>query len=243
MAETRIHLCGSLVARVDGERVEERLRGRQGRLLFAYLVEQRRRPVPRAELAAAVWPDEPPAAADAALSALLSRLRRAVPLEGRGEVRLALAGDAWVDVEALAESLHRAAAAVARDDWRAAWGPARVAQHIAMRGYLAGETAPWVEARRREVEEHELRALELAGAAAIGIGGGELATAERAARRLVARAPLRESGHRLLMETLDRRGNRAEALAVFDALRVRLREELGAAPAPATRELHRRLLA
>ena len=40
----------------------------------------------------------------------------------------------------------------------------------------------------------------------VAIGGGELDTAERAARQLIERAPYRESGHRLLMETLEARG-------------------------------------
>jgi hypothetical protein len=44
------------------------------------------------------------------------------------------------------------------------------------------------------------------------------------------------------METLAARGNTAEALLVYDSLRVRLRDELGASPSPATQELHRTLL-
>jgi len=74
------------------------------------------------------------------------------------------------------------------------------------------------------------------------IGSGELDTAERAARSLIAKRPVRESGCRLLMEVLDRRRNSAEALTVFEDLRQRLREGLGAAPGPVTLEIHRRLL-
>jgi DNA-binding SARP family transcriptional activator len=44
------------------------------------------------------------------------------------------------------------------------------------------------------------------------------------------------------MEVLAVRGNRAEALHVYDQLRTLLRDELGAAPSPATQELHRALL-
>jgi DNA-binding SARP family transcriptional activator len=44
------------------------------------------------------------------------------------------------------------------------------------------------------------------------------------------------------METLAARGNTAEALLVYDGLRVRLRDDLGASPSAATQELHRRLL-
>ena len=61
-------------------------------------------------------------------------------------------------------------------------------------------------------------------------------------RALVDAAPYRESGYRLLMETLNRQGNRAEALMVYDRLRVRLREDLGTTPSPETQDLHRRLL-
>jgi SARP family transcriptional regulator, regulator of embCAB operon len=111
-------------------------------------------------------------------------------LEGRSALRLVLPSDAWVDLEAAAEGIHRAEAAVARGDWTGAWGPARVAQHVALRGFLAGEDAPWVHVVRQRVGELYARSLELAGLASLGIGGGELATAERAARSLVACEPL-----------------------------------------------------
>ena len=56
-------------------------------------------------------------------------------------------------------------------------------------------------------------------------------------------APYRESGHRILMEALERRGNVAEALRAYERLRVLLREEeLGVAPSPTVQAVHRRLL-
>jgi DNA-binding SARP family transcriptional activator len=239
LGETRIQLCGRLAARIDGRRVEGDLPGRQGRLAFAYLTVNRHRPVTRDELAAALW--DAPAASDR-LSPLLSKLRSTVPLDGRGEVRLTLPAAAWIDVEVAAEGLHRAESAVAQADFAAAWAPGRVAQHVAAREFLPGEDAPWVEEQRRRLEKILVRALELVGRACVEIGGGELDTAERAARTLITRTPYRESGHRLLMEALAARGNAAEALLVYEALRQRLRAELGAAPSPQTKELHRRLL-
>ena len=239
MAETRIQLCGRLVARVDGRRIESELPGRQGRLAFVYLAANRSRAVPRDELLAALWPEPP---AGDALSPLLSKLRRSVPLDGRGAVRLVLADDAWIDLEAAAEALHRAESLVAQEAWDEAWAPARVAQHVAARGFLPGEDAPWVDDVRRRLEELHLRSLELAARASLGVGGGELDTAERSARTLIARAPYRESGHRLLMEALAARGNAAEALLVYEELRQRLRAELGGAPSEQTQALHRRLL-
>jgi DNA-binding SARP family transcriptional activator len=242
VGETRIQLCGPLVARIDGRRVDGELPGRQGRVLFACLVDERRR-LSRHELEAVLWDDVVPEAADTALSALLSKLRRVVPLDGRSVVRIALPEHAWVDVHVAREALHRAETAVARADWESAWGPARVAQHVGQRPFLPGEAGAWVDARRRVHHAMLVRSLELAGVAAFEIGGGELATAERAARTLVELAPLRESGTRLLMRVLDRTGNRAEALLAYDELRVRLRDELGVAPSPETQEAHRLLLA
>jgi SARP family transcriptional regulator, regulator of embCAB operon len=242
LVETRIHLCGRLVARVDGVRVENALPGRQGRLLFAYLALTRARSATRDELTEVLWPAEQPAAAESALSALLSKLRRVVPI-GSGELRLALADGAWIDVEAAREGLHRAQAAVARGDWPTAWSAGRVVQHIAARELLPGERAEWVETRRRELEELYLRSLELVGRTCVEIGGGELDTAERCGRRLIARAPYRESGYRLLMELLEGRGDAAEALLVYDELRRRLRDELGVAPSALTQTVYKRILA
>jgi DNA-binding SARP family transcriptional activator len=243
---TRIQLCGRLTAELEGQRVERLLPGRQGRLLFAYLCAHRARPIPRDELVDALWPLEAPAAADASLSPLLSRLRRALGperLEGRGTIQLRLPADAWIDLEAAAEGLHRAESAAARGDWEGVWGPGRVTQHIAARQFLPGEDAPWIDTIRRQLDELYVRALEVVGSACVRIGGAELDTAERTARTLVERQPYRESGHRLLMEVLAARGNSAEALLVYDELRRLLRDELGASPSLPTQDLHRRLLA
>lgn len=243
---TRIQLCGRFVVEVDGRRLEDHLPGRQGRLLFAYLACNRLRALGRDELVDRLWAGDPPEAADAALSALLSKLRRALGperLDGRTAVRLLLPADSWVDVEAASEALHRAEAALARRDWPAAWGPGRVVQHVTARTFLPGAESGWVEERRGELGEMHVRSLEIAAEACLGIGGAELDTAERAARALVSRAPYRESGHRALMRVLSARENPAEALRVYETLRTRLREELGVAPASATQAVYREILA
>ncbi|MEJ7931845.1 BTAD domain-containing putative transcriptional regulator [Ramlibacter sp. AN1015] len=247
MADTvhRVYLCGRLCARIDGRRVEDALPARQGRLLFAYLAAQRARWVPREDLLTLLWPESSPAASDSALSALLAKLRRALApatIEGRHELRLQLPTGSWIDLEAAREALHRAESAVARSDWAAAWGPARVSSHIAARGFLHGLDAPWVARMREELQELLVRAHECVAASALGLGGSEVATAERAARALVQLAPMRESGHRALMRALMCGDNRAEALLVYERLRQRMRAELGTAPSPATQQLHRELL-
>jgi len=87
-----------------------------------------------------------------------------------------------------------------------------------------------------------LRALECDGVASLGIGGSEVAAAERDARRLVRLAPYRESGYRLLMRALERKGEDPEALLVYQQLRTVLRDELGTTPSMLSQTLHRRLL-
>jgi SARP family transcriptional regulator, regulator of embCAB operon len=243
---TRIQLCGRLVVELAGKRVEAALPGRQGRLLFAYLAATRSRRSTRSELVAALWPEGAPDAAEASLAALLSKLRRVLGpgvLEGKSELRLALRPGAWIDLEAAGVAVHRAESAVALGDWVQAWAPSRAALYVANRGLLPGFEGPWIDERRRWLEDVRLRALECVGAAGLGMGATELATAERAGRAMVEAAPFRESGYRLLMEALAARDNGAEALRVYDGLRVLLRDELGVAPGQAAQELHRRLLA
>ena len=87
-----------------------------------------------------------------------------------------------------------------------------------------------------------MRALECWTAAGLGIGGGELADTQTAARKLITEAPLRETGYLLLMRVLDARGNQAEAIQAYEQLRRRLSDELGITPGPGARELHARIL-
>ena len=77
---------------------------------------------------------------------------------------------------------------------------------------------------------------------ASGLGGTEIAGAERAARRLLEHNPLRETGYGLLMQALAARGNVAEALHVYERARTVLRDELGIPPGPAIHEIHAALL-
>ena len=75
-AKARIQLCGRYVADIDGSRIEHTLPGRLGRVLFAYLVLNRGRAVPRDKLLMAGWGQDAPAEAGNALSVQLSKLRR-----------------------------------------------------------------------------------------------------------------------------------------------------------------------
>jgi DNA-binding SARP family transcriptional activator/tetratricopeptide (TPR) repeat protein len=226
--------------------VESELPGRQGRQLFAFLALERHRRVRRTELVGVLWPERPPSSAESALSALLSKLRRALGdgalAGGRGEVGLVLPDGAWVDVEAAREALGRAETELASGHWSAAWDAVAPVVEISDREFLPGIDAAWTEEPRREVEELRLDALECTARAGLRLGRSELAAADRAARALVVAAPYRESGYAALMEVLAVRGNTAEAVRVFETLRQFLRDELGTTPDRAVTGLHERLL-
>ena len=248
MAQTgraRIQLCGRLVVRLDERRVEDALPGANGRLLLAYLVLNRLRRMDRDELLTAVYGEDAPPDHHPRLSVVLSKLRRVVGpelLPGRSEIELVLSPDAFVDVEAAFEALHRAQSHVASGEWAEAWGPSGVAYHVASRPLLQGHDRPWLDEWRRRLDDVRVHGLECFAAARLGLGGPTLPQAEECGRRLIEIAPYRETGHRILMEALERHGNTAEAMLVFERLRVLLRDELGIAPSPAVQSVYRRLL-
>jgi DNA-binding SARP family transcriptional activator len=98
---------------------------------------------------------------------------------------------------------------------------------VASRPLLRSHDRPWLDDWRHRLDGVRLSGLECLAAASLGLGGPELPQAENCARRLIELAPFRESGYRILMEALERRGNVAEALRIYDGLRVTLRDELG----------------
>ena len=221
------------------------LRGRQVRLLLAYLVINRDRRVGREELIGAVWPETAPRSQDAALRTLLSRLRSVVGAErlvGRDELTLALAEPVWVDLEAAVAELAAAGDALEHGDARTAWARAQVPLNIAGRGLLPGAQAPWLEPSRRDLAQVRLQALEIVGRSGLALGGSQLRSVERAGRTLIESEPYRESGYVLLIEALRRQGNVAEGLLVFERLRGLLRDELGMTPSPEAIAVHARLL-
>jgi DNA-binding SARP family transcriptional activator len=241
----RIQICGRLAVEIAGIRCDDRLPGRQGRLLVTYLVLRRHDVLTRADLAEALWPDDPPHAAETAVYALLSKCRTVLGadlISSRGPVRLTLPVDAWVDLESARDAAHRAESALAQRQWSRAWGAAQTGLFIARRGLLPDEDLPWIRPIRRELQDLYLRSLEAYTMAALNLGETELATAERAARELVAAAPFRETGHRLLMLALAATGNRALALVAYDDLCRLLRDELGVAPSRETRGAHETVL-
>ena len=240
----RIQLCGRFAVVIDGQPVESHLPGRQSRLLVAYLATHRAQPVERTVLLDTLWP-KGSAGAASTLTVLLSKSRTLLApaeIRGRRTLQLVLPANSVVDLEVGTTSLHSAESAVALRDWRRAWPAALTAQYVSRRRFLVEFEAPWIDEWRRQLDVIYERALACYAEACLGIGGTEVPAAERAARRLVAHAPLSETGHQLLMRALAARGDAAAALAVYDKLRQLLREELGVSPCSSTQALHARLL-
>jgi DNA-binding SARP family transcriptional activator len=244
MSGFRVQLCGRLVIEADGQRIDQKLPGRQGRLLFGYLVMNDDRPLTRDELLAAAWGDGPVPDGDV-LSPLLSKLRRVVGsdrIQGRSEVRFIGGDDCFVDVRTALEALHNAEYLAEQKDWTGTWTPAHSAYHIAKRRFMLGLEAPWIDDWRRRLDDVCVRGLYLFARSGLGLGGTALPHSEGAARTMIEMAPFNETGYRILMEVLEAQGNRAPALLVYDNLRRLLREEMGIDPSPAVQEVYVRLL-
>ena len=240
---TRIRLCGGLSVQVDGHEVADEIRGLQGRVLLAYLVANRGEPVRRDALIDVVWEDRPPSAPQASLSSLLTGVRRALgrdALVGRSVLTLTLSPDTWIDVDELREAAAAAEAALAAGAPDVALERARTALEETGQPVLPEMSGEWVEQLRSELGQLRFDLLETATRSALAVG--EVAAAERMAGSLIELEPYRESGYGLLMEALALGGNVAEALLIFDRVRVMLRDELCVPPAPALTALHSRLL-
>jgi DNA-binding SARP family transcriptional activator/tetratricopeptide (TPR) repeat protein len=243
---TTIRLCGAFALVVDGRDHTADLPPGQARDLLAYLVAHRERSADRDELVDVLWPQERPKDPRADLRPILSRLRRVLGAEavaGRDQLHLVLPEPVRVDIEEAERAVAAAREAAAAQDWEAVRDHAALARERLAPELLPGRDAPWLETRRRALEDVRLEALEWSARGGIALGGAALPAAERAAQELMERAPFRESGHRLRMEALAADGNVAEALRVYDDLRRLLRDELGVAPAPEVQALHGRLLA
>jgi DNA-binding SARP family transcriptional activator len=217
---------------------------------FAYLALERAHPVTHGELAEVLWREELPPAWEAALSAIVSKLRSLVAKSGlagaismtssRGAYELSLPADAWVDVEAAADAIHEAESALRAGNPREAYGPSAVAQHIARRPFLPGEQGAWIEARRDRLRDILLRALEVRSE--IYLWNGEHALALQSAKELTTLEPFREAGHRLVMRAHAAMGNAAEGLRAYEHCRRMIARELGVDPSPQTKAAYETLL-
>lgn len=247
----RLYLCGRLAIE-HGERVitEREFPARQGRLVWAYLVLHRKRPVGREDLAEALWGDDIPDRWDSTINGVVSRLRamlrgRDIPADGVrlegdvGRYALLIGPATQIDWERAREAMHATDMLMRRRDFGAALAEARVALEIAARSFLIGESAPWIEGQRRAMVAMQLHALEATAEAELGRGQPDIA--EREAQELLRLDPLWEEGYRLLMRALAASGNRARVRRVMEECRRTLATQAKLAPAPETDALYRTL--
>lgn len=251
-SDIRIQICGPLAIEYAGTVVREPgLPGRQGRRLWTYLVLNRRRPVPRDELATAMWGDAVPDAWDNSLNALVSRLRGVLRRLGAergglavrgsgGRYTLELPDEAFIDFERGWRALLRAESALRAREYAACAAEALIARGIAGRGFLPGEDAPWIEVHRRALADTLVQATELSAEAELARGASR--DAQRLAREVIDLDALRESGYRLLMRALAASGNGAQAVRVMDECRRALQSTVGAAPSKETERVFREVI-
>jgi DNA-binding SARP family transcriptional activator/DNA-binding beta-propeller fold protein YncE len=240
-----------LLVESTGARLEERrFPGRQGRLLFTYLVTHEGRAIPRGELAGVLWGDELPATWQKALRVLMTKLRALLEESGLdgssaltaafGCYRLALPAGAWVDVDAAAHAVGRAEEARAAGALDEARTQATGAAELARRTFLPGEDGPWVEEQRRDLRDVLVRALECLRD--VALTDAAFGDAVRHAAEITELEPFRESSYRALMQAHAAAGNPAEALRVYERCRRFLADELGAYPSAASEAAYLEIL-
>jgi DNA-binding SARP family transcriptional activator/tetratricopeptide (TPR) repeat protein len=214
--------------------------------LLAFLVYARGRELGREQLFDALWGARPPARPDVALRALASKLRSTLGvslLDGRLPTRVRIPEEAAIDIVAMEAAVVTAEAKLVHGEANGSIARARAALALDHGAFGTGLEAEWLEEARREQRELRERALEAAAEAALT--ADELALRRfgmTAASELSREQPYRERPHLLLMRLLDAEGGRVQALSVYDALRRRLRDELGVIPGAELRDLHRELV-
>ena len=241
-----LRLAGTFSVVRDGTQLTDgEIGSRKSRTLLKLLAVERPGLVTIDRIAEILWPDERPASPEQNVATMVSRLRAVLGAEliqgGRAGYRLAAGPDVVVDLDVAAGFCEQAegklgtAAAVAL-------AAAERAHELLSAGTAIGEEhyADWADPAREQVREL-LRRVRLAAAEA-SLATGDPRRAASYAEAAVAADPLDEAAHRWYMSAAAAAGEQAKALAAYEALRQRLGRELGADPAPQTRELHLAIL-
>ena len=192
--------------------------------LVAFLALQRR-PVSRATIAGALWPDASQERAGSCLRSALDRMDDARAAIAANRLELALDAEVVVDLgegEALARRLVRADTVTAADDMTSA------AISALSEDVLPDWYDDWVTIEAEAWRQLRLHALEAMTKELLTLG--HFSAAIEAARAAIAVDPLRESPHAALIRVHLAEGNQSEALSAFAAYKSLLNEELGIAP-------------
>ncbi|WP_037628069.1 AfsR/SARP family transcriptional regulator [Streptomyces aureus] len=216
----------------------------QQRALLAALLLRDGRTATASELIDALWGDEPPSQALAALRTYASRLRKTLGAEvlvsesGGYAIRSLREGALdHVNAQELAADAEKARAS---GDLSRARDLLRDALDLWDGEPLASIPGPHAETQRARLEEWRLQLLE--SCLDMDLEQGFHAEAVSELTALTAAHPLRERLRELLMLALYRSGRQAEALAVFADTRRLLADELGVDPRQGLKELQQRIL-
>ena len=237
----RVYLAGGIALQgPEGAVIGERaFAGRQARRLFVRLATIHG-PVPQEDLADFLWGAGWPAAWQVALRALVSKLRTTLAqvhasptIASRdGTYELRLPADAWLDIDAAADAIHRAETSLNSGDPAGACGWALASRAISSRPLLSGEESEWLDDLRLWLGDVRLRSLECLGE--IWLSSGDPDAAARDASEAITIDPFRESAHRLLIRAYLAAGEHGAAIRAYLACREQFREELGVLPSPET---------
>ncbi|MBD0424832.1 tetratricopeptide repeat protein [Streptomyces sp. TRM S81-3] len=227
-------------------RGEERLTtgSPQQRALLAALLLREGRTATAAELIDALWGEEPPSQALAAVRTYASRLRKVlgtgVLVSESGGYAVRGLADGALDLAVAQELAAEAEKARGAGDLCHARDVLRRALALWDGEVLAGVPGPYAQAQRARLEEWRLQLLESRLDMDLEQGCHAEAVSELTA--LTAAHPLRERLRELLMLALYRSGRQAEALAVYADTRRLLADELGVDPSPDLQDLQQRVL-
>jgi len=229
-----LRMLGSLsLSSGDGREVDALIGQRRRFALLAHLAAAAPRGLHRRDsLMAMFWPELDQEHARSALRQALRVLREALgaqALLGRGDAEIGLDfGRLWSDVGAFDRAIDGGQWREALDLYR---GPL-------LDGFFIGDAPEferWLEAERARFRDAAARAARaLAERSEVR---GDLTTAAHWTRRAMALAPDDEALVRRLITLLDRRGERAGALHVYQEFADRLAEEYDARPAAETQAL------
>ncbi|GAA3822162.1 transcriptional regulator AfsR [Streptomyces chiangmaiensis] len=216
----------------------------QQRALLAALLLREGRTATASELIDALWGDEPPPRALAAVRTYASRLRKilspGVLVSESGGYALRLREARSLDLATAQELAAEAEKAKHAGDLRHARHVLNEALALWDGESLASVPGAYADAQRTRLEEWRLQLLESRLDMDLEQGCHAEAVSELTA--LTAAHPLRERLRELLMVALYRSGRQAEALAVYADTRRLLAEELGVDPRAGLKELQQRIL-
>ncbi|GHB37207.1 regulatory protein AfsR [Streptomyces viridiviolaceus] len=216
----------------------------QQRALLAALLLREGRTATAPELIDALWGEEPPSQALAAVRTYASRLRKVlgtgVLVSESGGYAVRGLADGALDLAVAQELAVEAEKARGSGDLCHARAVLRRALALWDGEVLAGVPGPYAQAQRVRLEEWRLQLVE--SRLDLDLEQGCHAEAVSELTALTAAHPLRERLRELLMLALYRSGRQAEALAVYADTRRLLADELGVDPRPDLQELQQRVL-